>query len=62
MAEARDEWAKLQDSRATNGYKRQPMSELFRAPGEAAKRTRNMEGNVEFNKQNRGFGRQYANI
>jgi hypothetical protein len=62
MAEARDEWAKLQDSRATNGYKRQPMSDLFRAPGEAAKRTRNMEGNVEFNKQNRGFGRQYANI
>ena len=53
MAEARDEWVKLQEARVANGYKRQPYSELYRAPMEALKRERNTAGGVEFGKSNR---------
>jgi hypothetical protein len=53
MSEARDEWVKLQESRVANGYKRQPYSELYRAPMEALKRERNTIGGVEFGKSNR---------
>jgi hypothetical protein len=53
MSEARDEWVKLQESRIANGYKRQPYSELYRAPMEALKRERNTAGGVEFGKSNR---------
>jgi len=55
MADAREEWSKLQESRAKNGYKRQPLSDLFRAPSAAAKRERNIAGGVEFSKSNRQF-------
>jgi len=55
MADAREEWSKLQESRAKNGYKRQPLSDLFRAPSAAAKRERNIAGGVEFGKSNRQF-------
>jgi hypothetical protein len=53
MSDARDEWVKLQESRIANGYKRQPYSELYRAPMEARKRERNTAGGVEFGKSNR---------
>jgi hypothetical protein len=53
MSDARDEWVKLQESRIANGYKRQPYSELYRAPMEALKRERNTAGGVEFGKSNR---------
>jgi len=55
MADAREEWSKLQESRVKNGYKRQPLSDLFRAPSAAAKRERNIAGGVEFSKSNRQF-------
>jgi hypothetical protein len=55
MAEARDDWQKLQESRVKNGYKRQSMSELFRAPAEARKRERGVVGGVETTKSNRRF-------
>jgi hypothetical protein len=62
MSDVREEWNKLQESRRNNGYKTQPLSTLIKAPQEADKRGRNIEGGVEFNKQSVGFGRQYANI
>lgn len=55
MQDAREEWMRLQDSRARNGYSRQPLSNLFRAPMEQRKRERNVAGGVEFNKNNRRF-------
>ena len=58
MAEARDDWQKLQESRVRNGYKRQPMSELFRAPVDARKRERGVVGGVETTKSNRRFVEQ----
>lgn len=61
MAEARDDWQKLQESRVRNGYKRQPMSELFRAPVEARKRERGVVGGVETTKSNRRFVEQQVN-
>jgi hypothetical protein len=38
MEEARMKWMEMQDSRRANGFKVQPMSDLFRAPRNAAKR------------------------
>lgn len=38
MEQARIKWMEMQDSRQANGFKRQPMSELFRAPMQAMKR------------------------
>jgi len=61
MAEARDDWQKLQESRVRNGYKRQGMSELFRAPAEARKRERGVVGGVETTKSNRRFVESQVN-
>jgi len=55
MQDAREEWMQLQDARSRNGYTRQPLSTLFRAPMEQVKRERNTAGGVEFNKNNRRF-------
>lgn len=55
MQEAREAWAELQEARARNGYSRQPMSSLFRAPMEQAKRERTAIGGVETNRGNRRF-------
>lgn len=55
MQDAREEWMQLQDARSRNGYSRQPLSTLFRAPMQQAKRERNTAGGVEFNKNNRRF-------
>lgn len=58
-AEARreviEEWNKMQKSRAENGYTRQPLSTLLKAPQEKRKRERNTVGGVAVNKANRGF-------
>jgi hypothetical protein len=62
MAEAREDWQKLQESRVRNGYKRQSMSELFRAPVEARKRERGVVGGVETTKSNRRFVEQVSSV
>lgn len=53
MGDAIDEWNKLQASRVANGYKRQPYSDLYKAPMAAIKREQNVSGGVEFTKSNR---------
>jgi hypothetical protein len=55
MSEARAEWTQLQESRQRNGYKREPLSTLLKAPQQAMKRERNTAGGVQFNSRNRGF-------
>jgi hypothetical protein len=60
MAEARDDWQKLQESRVKNGYKRQSMSELFRAPAEARKREQSVVGGVQTTKSNRKLVEQVS--
>ncbi len=55
LSEARDAWEKLQEARQRNGYTRQPLSTLLKAPFNQAKRERNSVGGVEYNKQNKGF-------
>jgi hypothetical protein len=62
MAEARNDWQKLQDSRVKNGYKRQPMSELFRVPTEARKRERGVVGGVETTESNRRFVERVGSV
>lgn len=56
--EAREAWNKLQEARVRNGYTRQPLSELLRAPQQAAKRQRDTIDGVQSNKQNRRFVEQ----
>jgi hypothetical protein len=53
--EARTAWMKLQEARVENGYTRQPLSELLRAPQSQAKRERQTKEGVQFNKTNKRF-------
>jgi hypothetical protein len=55
MSQAREEFQQMEDSRVANGYKRQPMSDLLKAPMAAMKRERGVIGGVETSKQNRRF-------
>jgi hypothetical protein len=55
MAEARKEWEDLQASRKRNGYKIQPMSELFKAMVSARKREAGVVEGVETSKSNKEF-------
>jgi len=55
MRDAREAWLKLQDARARNGYTRQPLSTLFRAPAQQLKRERGVVGGVETTKANRRY-------
>jgi hypothetical protein len=55
MADARQEWQNLQDSRRRNGYKIQPVSELFKATVAARRREASVVGGVETNKGNKQF-------
>lgn len=57
MAELRDQWMNLQQSRVKNGYDRKPLSELLKAPREQMKRERAVVNGVETKKSNRGFVR-----
>lgn len=61
-AQAREDWKKLQDSRAKNGYTKQPLSSLLKAPQEQRKRERNVAGGVQFNRANKGFVRQTSEL
>ena len=54
-AEARAAWNKLQEARVKNGYTRQPLSELLKAPQSQAKRERQVVDGVQFNKANKRF-------
>jgi hypothetical protein len=54
-AEAREAWNNLQQARVRAGLKRQPMSELIKAPREQAKRERDTKGGIQFSKANRGL-------
>lgn len=58
--EARAAWVKLQDTRAKNGYTRQPLSSLMRAPVDQAKRERNTAGGIQFDKSSRRFAQELA--
>lgn len=52
-AQAREAWMKLQEARARQGYAKQPMSELLKAPQQQLKRERDTAGGVQFNRNNR---------
>ena len=58
--EAMRKWSELQDARMNQGYKRQPMSDLLRAPQEQAKRERQTLGGVQFNRMNRQLVEEVA--
>lgn len=60
--EAMDEWKKLQESRSQNGYTRQPLSTLIKAPQEQRKRERMTVGGVAYNKSNRGFVKRTSEL
>jgi len=60
--EAMDAWKKLQESRAQNGYTKQPLSTLLKAPQEKAKREKNTVGGVAVNKANRGFVKRTSEL
>jgi hypothetical protein len=55
IAEARDAWKRIQDSRVASGFKRQPLSNLLKAPQEQAKRERQTVGGVQYTQANRRF-------
>jgi hypothetical protein len=55
MAEARKDWEDLQASRRKNGYKIQPMSELFKATVAARRREAGVVDGVETTKSNKEF-------
>jgi hypothetical protein len=54
-AEARAAWMKLQEARVNNGYTRQPLSELLRAPQTQTKREKQTVEGVQFNRTNKRF-------
>lgn len=54
-SQARAEWQKLQDAREASGYKRQPMSDLLKAPQQQRSNERNSANGVRFNNQNRAY-------
>ena len=55
MSAARQDWENLQDSRRKNGYKIQPMSELFKSLVAARKREASVVNGVETTKANKKF-------
>jgi len=62
MREAREAWQKLQEARVRNGYTRQPMSNLLKAPQEQAKRERGTVAGVQTNRSNAGFAEAQTSI
>jgi hypothetical protein len=62
MAEMRQEWQDVQMSKAKNGFAKQPMSDLVRAPREQMKRERNTAGGVQFQKGSRRFVHETAGL
>lgn len=62
MREAREAWLELQAARARNGYTRQPLSKLLKAPQEQRKRERDTIGGVQTNRNNAGFARMQSEL
>jgi hypothetical protein len=62
LSDARNDWEELQQSRVRNGFKRQSLSVLLKAPQEQAKREKSVVGGVQTNKANRGFVRQTSEL
>lgn len=58
--EAREAWQKLQEARAKQGYKKQPMSDLLKAPQDAKKREKTVIGGVQTTRGNRKFVKQLS--
>jgi hypothetical protein len=61
MGELRTEFMELQAAKHRNGFKRQPMSDLLRAPREQRKRERKTIDGVQYNRGNRRFAQKLAN-
>jgi len=61
MGELRKEFMELQAAKHRNGFKRQPMSDLLRAPREQRKRERKTIDGVQYNRGNRRFAQKLAN-
>ena len=55
LAEVRAEWKELQSARVAQGFRRQPMSVLIKAPMEQRKRERGVVEGLSTTKQNRGL-------
>lgn len=62
MADMREEWQNVQASKQMNGFARQPMSDLVKAPREQMKRERNTSDGVQFQKGSRRFVTEAAGI
>ena len=60
LAEARKDWERLQENRVSAGFKRQPWSDLVKAPMEQRRREQNTAGGVQFTRRNEGFVRELA--
>jgi len=60
MREAQDEWMELQESRVRNGFTRQPLSNLLKAPMQQSKREQQVVDGVRGTRSNRGFLEQVA--
>lgn len=60
--EALAAWVELQETRQALGYKRQPMSEILKAPHERAKRESGVIGGVPTTDANREFVRRQAEL
>lgn len=54
-AEAMQAWREMNEVRVARGYRIAPMSDLLRAPREAAKRAKMVAGGVQFDRSNKGF-------
>lgn len=52
---AREDWRKLQDSRAAAGFARKPISSLVEAPMQQRQRERQTTGGVQYNKDTKKF-------
>lgn len=55
LGELKTEWAAMQDARQRDGFKRQPLATLLKAPTEQRKREHGVVGGVETTRTNRGF-------
>jgi hypothetical protein len=61
MTELRKDFMELQAAKQRNGFKRQPLSELLKAPREQRKRERKTIDGVQYNRGNRRFAQKLAN-
>jgi hypothetical protein len=62
MAEMRQQWLDVQQSKTKNGFARQSMSDLVKAPREQMKKERNTNEGVQFQKGSRRFVQEAAGL